>query len=94
MGTGIALVDDLSGLGVKDIFGLAATWNQSRIDAGIAKTKNQIAEWEAQYKLLALQNQSAGGGGSSAANGSGNSPLLLVGGLLLLAGIGYWLLKD
>lgn len=94
MATGIGIIDDLSNLTVKDAFGLAAMWNQSRIDAGIAKTQMQMAEWEAQYKLQALKNQSASGGGGNQASGGGNNPLLLVGGLLIIAGLGWWLLKD
>jgi len=52
------LLDDLSGLGVKDVLDIYARINQAKIDRGIAASNSQIAEWQAQG-LLAMQQAQA-----------------------------------
>lgn len=49
------ILDDLSSLGVKDIFDIYANLQRTKIDAGIARSTNQINEWRAQAELASAK---------------------------------------
>lgn len=59
LNTGIALIDEISGFGIKDLLAYQAARNQAKIDTGMADTSNYVARLNAQAALLTGQAKAA-----------------------------------
>lgn len=93
LNTGIALIDGLSDIGIKDIFAYQAAQNQAKIDLGMADTSNYVARLNAQAALL--QGQVAAQAYQQANNSSfADNKWLWIGGAVLAVGVVVLLVKK
>lgn len=88
----IKIFEDLAGLGVKDILDIYAGINQANIDKGIAKSNQQLQEWQAQGILAMQKAQAAMPLGSLTP--SGTNPVYVIGAVLVVAALGYVVLAK
>lgn len=95
LNTGIALIDGLSTIGIKDILDWQAARNQQKIDTGLADTSNYVASLNAQSAMLKSQAAAAlAMQQENAANSTFGGKGLLIAGLAVAAGVAIWLFKK
>jgi len=87
LNTGIALIDGLSDIGIKDIFAYQAAQNQSKIDLGMADTSNYVARLNAQAALLQGQVAAQAYQQSNSNSWVSDNKWLLVAGAALVVGV-------
>lgn len=82
------IFQDLNAFGIKDAFALYAQLEQQKIDKGLAKSTNQINEWNAQAAFLSLQQQAQE---QAAKDGkqAGSNKLLIAGAAALVLVLAY-----
>lgn len=83
---------DLKSIGIKDLFDSYAAVNQVNIAKGVAKTNNQIAEWNALAELERMQ-QSSANAWSTVGTATNGNPMLVLGALLLVGYVAYRVAK-
>lgn len=93
LNTGIALIDGISDIGIKDIFAYQAAKNQQKIDLGMADTSNYVARLNAQAALL--QGQVAAQAYQQSTTSSfAENKWLWIGGAVLAVGVVVLLVKK
>jgi len=91
------ILDGIKSVSVKDIFTGYATIEQLKINSGMAKSQNNVAEWNAQASLLSLQQQQLFNQQQMAAKNSlfgGNGNAILVFAALAAVAVGVYVVAK
>ena len=86
------LLEDLQGIGVKDILDIWAGVKQQELNAGIAKSQNNVNEWNAQAAIAQARALALAPLGTLSPGF--NKQWLVLGAVFVVLGVGYVVLTK
>lgn len=93
LNTGVALIDEISAFGIKDLLTYQAARNQLKIDAGMADTSNYVARLNAQAALMNGQVLASNSTGNATPTGLTSNTWLLIGAAAVVVGVVFMIKK-